>query len=182
MVKTLQQSKTENGSKWRAFSRVRGGGRRVQGKPPVVGIVCALARPRGSPRAMRRSLSAASNGYMLVRSVLIVRDTVSQLYPATKAPSNTHRFAPTTLAGDMRSLEERNVSGAKNPATGASRDIRCQKQWGYGRAIGSGACACPHRHPQTFAPYAQHHWGQFDTPGASFPSREPTEQSRSTAP
>ena len=136
-----------------SWARVWGGGRQVQGAlPQVRGIVCAPARPWGSPEPVQnRTVSALKTAILvhITRLYVLCATRSPSFTRPPKPPTKTHMFAPTTLARDMHSLEER--GGTKNPATGASRDIKCRKQGGYVRTFGSGAG--PHRHPQTFSPY-----------------------------
>ena len=151
---------------------------------PVLGIFCAPARLRGSTRTTGAQISAPERlkTAILVHIVRILRNTEPQLHQATKAPTDTHRFAPTALASDTRRFKA--VAAPKNQPRGLPVIVSAknnENKGGYGRGIGSGACAARHRHPPTFAPYAQHHWGPFDTPGACLRPRKPTQQSRSAA-
>jgi hypothetical protein len=95
--------------------------------PPVLGIFCAPARPRGSTRTTGAPISAPERlkTAILVHIVRNLRNTDPQLHQATKAPTDTHRFAPTALASDTRSFKA--AAAPKKPAPGASRDMKCQK-------------------------------------------------------
>jgi hypothetical protein len=180
----------KNGSKWRGkawgnWARVREMGRQVQGLSPQCWASFAPLRGPGEApeRLARRFLrpNGSKRLYWCISYVICATRIPSYTKPPKPQPIRTGLPPPRWLAIRAASKVRRRQKNQPRGLPVTLSAPNTENQGVYGRGIGSGACAARYRHPPIFAPYAQHHWGPFDTPGGCFRPRETTQQSRSAA-